>query len=209
MTLEGRMQALLALVEDDRTQRCDAIATEAQSRAGAALREAHREARARVRDAFAEERRRAEHELAAARAKLATQRRHAEQRRAAQLLEAGLARLPTAFAKRWDDATTRSTWIDAILAHAEAVLPRTAWRVVHPAGWDPAEMSAVAARIAALTNAAPAFAADARIAAGLRVSAGGIVVDGTQAGLLADRAAVGARLLGVLEGLPAAERVDG
>lgn len=209
MTLEGRMQALLALVEEDRAQRCDAIATEAQSRAGASLRDAHREARVRVRDAFAEERRRAEHELAAARAKLATQRRHAEQRRAAQLLEAGLAHLPAALERRWHDPATRSAWIDAIVARAEAVLPRTAWRVVHPAGWDAAEMSAVAARIAALTNAAPAFVPDARIAAGLRVTAGGIVVDGTQAGLLADRAAVGARLLGVLESLPVPERVDG
>ena len=89
------------------------------------------------------------------------------------------------------------------------MLPRTAWQVAHPAGWNGGEKRALGERIAAATGHPPAFVPDGRIAAGLRVSAGGIVVDGTQAGLLADRAAVGARLLGVLESLGERERVDG
>jgi hypothetical protein len=199
MTLERRMQALLDLVEDDRRTRCDAIGAEAQARARAALAEAHREARARMREAFAEERRRAAERLAAARAKVATHRRHAEQRRGAALLEAGLARLPATLERHWRSAPARGAWIDAVVSRALEVLPHAAWRIAHPPGWSRAEQEALAARIAAVTGSAPAFAADERIAAGLRIASGGIVVDGTLAGVLADRSAVGARLLGVLE----------
>lgn len=199
MTVARRTQALLDVVEDDRRARCAGIAAEADARAQAALRDAHREARERMRDTFAEERRRAAEHLAAARAKLATRRRHAGQQRAAVLLEAGLARLPATLARRWDEPDTRRAWIDAILAHAGKVLPHGTWRIGHPVTWDPTEARALGERIAAVAGAVPQFAPDARIAAGLRVATAGIVVDGTLAGLLADRATIGSRLLGVLE----------
>jgi hypothetical protein len=199
MTLERRMQALLDLVEEDRRARCDAIAVEAEGRARTALADAHREARDRMRDAFAEERRHAAERLASARAQLATQRRHAEQRRAAALLEAGLANLPAVLEQRWHDVRTRGAWIDAVVERASAVLPHDAWRVAHPVYWPTAEQQVMAARVAGVTGVAPEFTVDARIAAGLRIAANGIVVDGTLAGLMADRSAVGARLLGLLE----------
>ncbi len=200
MTLERRAQALLDLVEDDRRVRCEAIAAEAHGRRRAALDEAHREARERMRTAFEEERKRAAERLAAARAKLATHRRHAEQRRAAALLEAGLARLPATLERRWRAAATRAAWIDAIALRACEVLPRSGWRIAHPVTWPASEQRTLAARVSAVTGTAPDFLPDARISAGLRVTAAGIVVDGTLAGLTADRSVVGARLLGVLEG---------
>ena len=48
----------------------------------------------------------------------------------------------------------------------------------------------------------PTFVADTGIAAGLRIAAGGNVVDGTLAGLVNDRSEVGAKLLRHLENLP-------
>jgi hypothetical protein len=60
----------------------------------------------------------------------------------------------------------------------------------------------VGARIAAAPGTAPTLVADDGIAAGLRITAGGNVVDGTLAGLLDDRVEVGAQLLRHLEQAP-------
>ena len=197
MTLETRVVALLELVEDDRRARCEAIAAAARQRSDALLAEAHATARTQVREAFAVERKRAAERLAAARAGLATRRRLYEQQRAAALLAAGLARLPDALRARWRDDAARAAWVDAVARAAAAALPRDGWRIAHPVDWADAERTALAARLA--REPAPAFAGDAAITAGLRVAAGGIVVDGTLAGLTADRAAIGARLLGLVE----------
>jgi hypothetical protein len=74
--------------------------------------------------------------------------------------------------------------------------------VTHGADWPPAERDALAAQVQGWGGAAPRFVADARIDAGLRIAAGGNVVDATLAGLLADRDEIGGRLIGELEGRP-------
>lgn len=199
MTLERRTQALLELVEADRHARCSAIADDAHERATTLVRQAHAEARTQMRDAFTEERSRAAQRLAAARAHLATRRRHAEQQRAAALLAVGLARLPDELRRQWAMADTRARWIDAALDSALAVLPRTPWRIEHPDDFGHDEREAITARLVSAQHAAPGFAAEARLAAGLRISANGIVVDGSLTGVIADRSAIGARLLGLLE----------
>ena len=58
------------------------------------------------------------------------------------------------------------------------------------------------ASLAVDARVAPRFDTDASIAAGLKVVDGTNVVDGTLAGLLADRADVEARLLRLLEAMP-------
>ena len=199
MTLETRVVALLELVEDDRRARCEAIAVAARQRSDALLAEAHATARTQMREAFAVERKRAAERLAAARAGLATRRRLYEQQRAAALLAAGLARLPDALRARWRDDAARAAWVDAVVRAAAAALPRDGWRIAHPDDWADAERAALAARLAREHAVAPAFTGDGAIAAGLRIAAGGNVIDGTLAGLTADRAAIGARLLGLVE----------
>jgi hypothetical protein len=152
-----------------------------------------------VRGAFAEERARAAAGVAAARARLATRRRLYEQQRASALLAAGLARLPGVLRDAWRDDALRAEWVDAVVASALSALPRTAWRIAHPQAWPAAERDAVAARLAQALAPPPSFAEDAAIDAGMRISAGGNVIDGTLAGIVADRGAIGARLLGLLE----------
>ena len=199
MTLESREQALLALVERDRAAQCDALVAEATGRAAALLQGAHAEALARMREVFAEERRRAHESLAAARAKLATRQRLHDQRRTAALLALAWQRLPDAVRLRWRDGALRRRWVDAILAAALKVLPRSQWRIMHGPDWPVAERQALLARVAPNLDAAPASDEDAGIVAGLRIAAGGNVVDGTLAGLVEDRAQVGAQLLRQME----------
>jgi len=199
MTLERREQALLALVERDRASQCDAILTAARSRAAALVGEARADALARVRDVFAEERRTAHDTVAAARARLQTRRRLHDQQRTAMLLALAWQRLPDALRGRWRDPTLRRRWIDAILAAALKALPRTQWRIAHGADWPADERQALLARVTPELADVPALDADAAIVAGLRIAAGGNVVDGTLTGLTEDRAQVGAQLLRQME----------
>jgi hypothetical protein len=199
MTLERRAQALLDLVDGDRSAQCEAILAEAQTRAAAIVAEARAEARARIREVFAEERRHARDRVAAAHAKLNTRRRLHDQRRTAALLELGWRRLPDALLARWQDDVMRSTWIDAVVAAALRVLPHGEWRIAHEPGWPRAEQQSVGLRIASNIGVTPVFLPDAGVAAGLRIAAGGNVVDGTLGGLLVDRAEVGALLLRHIE----------
>jgi hypothetical protein len=199
MTLERREAALLALVERDRAAQCDAILADANGRAAALLREAHAEALARMREVFAEERRRAHETLAAAHAKLSTRQRLHDQQRTAALLALAWQRLPDALRVRWRDGALRRLWIDAIVASALKVLPRTQWRIAHGADWPVDERQALVGRLAPDLDATPTCDEDAGIVAGLRIAAGGNVVDGTLAGLVEDRAQIGAQLLRQME----------
>jgi hypothetical protein len=199
MTLQRRAQALLDLVEADRSAQCEAIAAEARARAAAIVAAARADARARIRELFADERRRTHERVVAAQAKLDTRRRLHAQQRTAALLDLGWRRLPEALRGRWLADRTRRAWIDAVVALAARVLPRAPWRITHEPGWPLEERRTVGERIASEVGVAPAFVADPGIAAGITIRTSGNVIDGTLEGLLADRAEVGAKLLRHLE----------
>jgi len=199
MTLAARQQALLDLVEADRTLRCNTILGEARAGTAATLAAAHAEARARMRSTFAQERTRGAASVAAAHARLQTHRRLHDQRRAAALLAAGWRKLPEALGARWQQPESRRTWVESVIAAARAALPKAAWRIVHAPGWLDAERARLGASLTAELGASPQFVADATIQAGLKVAAGGIAIDATLDGLLADRDEIGAGLLRHLE----------
>ncbi len=202
MTIQRRTQALLDLVEDDRSVQCETILAEARKRASALLAQAHADVRARMREAIAEERQRAHERVAAAQATLQTRRRLHVQRRATEMLALGWQRLPDALIARWNDAPSRQSWVDAIVAMAQRTLPRTSWRIAHGPDWPMPEQKQISIRIAAALETAPILVAQSDIPAGLKISAGGNVVDGTLAGLVDDHAEVGALLLRHLEQTP-------
>jgi hypothetical protein len=199
VTLERRMQALLDLVDGDRSTHCAAILDEARARAATLGAQARADARVRMREAFTDERRRAHERVAAATAKLQTRRRLHEQQRAATLLALGWQQLPEALRRRWHDADARREWVDAVITAALFALPRKEWQVLHAADWPEAERQAAVARLQAELDAPPACVAGADIPAGIKIAAGGNIVDGTLAGLTSDRSEVGARLLRHLE----------
>ncbi len=199
MTLDRQTQALLALVESDRAEKCAAILDDARARCAALLAQAHADARARMRAAFAEERTRTDLRIAAAHATLQTRLRLALQHRSAAFLAAGWQRLPPALAARWKSPPTRQAWIAAVVAKARSALPDTALHIAHPPDWPSEERDALAAAIAGEFGNAPRFAPDPAITAGLRITAGANVIDGSQQGLCSDRAEIGARLLRELE----------
>jgi hypothetical protein len=199
MTLEARVQALLDLVAADRSRRCEAIAGEAQARASATLSAARTAALERMHAAFKEERERREARIAAAQARLQTHRRLHEQRRAGALLSAGWARLPDVLARRWLEAPSRRAWTARVVREAHSALASGRWRIEHAPFWPREERDALGAEVAQAVGTPPEFVENDAIRAGLRISAGGNVIDGTLAGLIADRADIGARLLRHME----------
>lgn len=199
MTLEERTAGLLRLVESERQRRCDALRDAARAEAERLLGEARRAARLRVRTALAEERARAAARVAAAKARLATARRLAQQRRAHALLELAWQRLPAALAARWADAEAQAAWIRRVVAAALQHLPRGEWQIEHAPGIAATGLAPVTQWLGQ-QGVAATFRTDAALAAGLRIRSGSNLIDGSTRGLLAERNAIGARLLATLEG---------
>jgi hypothetical protein len=188
-------RALLDLVDSDRAKRCEAIASEAAETARALLAEARKAALGRVREAMAKERRRLRERLSALDAALATESRLHAQRRFRALLDEAWRRLPVALDRRWRDAAGRREWTGHVLADARRELPPSDWALAWAPGWTEDERRIALAELAHEGFAIVASAEDPRMRAGLQVRRGGNVLDGTLHGLLADRNAIGARLL--------------
>lgn len=195
MTIERRTQALLELVDEHRRTQVEAILAAARDQAAALIAQARAEARQQVRDLFAEERERARARIAAAQARLQTQRRLHQQRQASAWLALAWRQLPQALHERWSEPSGRRQWVEMALARAGEVLPSGRWRFVFAPDWPADERQALAQRLAAGSGIGADFSADEGLEAGLRIVAGGNVVDATLAGLTADRNEIGARLL--------------
>lgn len=199
MNVDEQTRALLELVEADRARRITAALGDAHSRAAALRAQAHADARARMRQAFEEQRALRRDRVAAARARLATQRRLHEQRRTAALLRLAWDRLPGELLRLWHAPATRADWVARVLSAAAARMPRDAWRIVHAPDWPEAERQGQTSAARIGTAEALHFEPDDTVVAGLKVTAEGNVIDGTLAGLLADRADFEAQLLRHLE----------
>lgn len=195
-------QALMDLVEADCRQQCALALGEAQRRAAAVRSQAQADARARLGQAFAGQRARRDEAIAAAQARLATQRRLHAQQRTAALLRLAWDQLPAELRRLWQQPATRAAWVAHVLSSARAHMPQGGWHIVHAVDWPAPEQQALAGRLAGDSGSAPQFEPDPAIAAGLKVVAGGNVIDGTLGGLLADRAEFEARLLRRLEDTP-------
>ncbi|HRZ02561.1 MAG TPA: hypothetical protein P5024_13460 [Burkholderiaceae bacterium] len=197
MNIEARAQALIDLVEADASAQCAALATEAQARARALVGEARSAARARATAALAEERRRLHTQLGAAEARLANARRQHAQQRHQILLDAAWQRLPALLTAHWRSPEHRARWIARVLEAGQASLPPGRWTLLHGADFSAADRE-LATALARRTQAELEFQAEPALAVGLQLRAGGNLIDGSAAGLLADRAAVGSRLLDAL-----------
>ena len=198
MTLERREGELLALVANDRDEKCGGILREARERSRVLLAEAHHLARQRVRDAFAQERRLADDRIGAARARLQTHQRLAEQRRARALLALAWQRLHQELRTRWRDAALREAWIATVVAQARSQFSGQRWHLAHPTDWPVAERASLAATLRR-DGIEVELVEDGRIDAGVLIRCAGNLIDGTHAGLVADQDDVGARLLFELE----------
>lgn len=199
--LELQVQTLREVVEAHREKRCRELMTEAKRQRHALLSQAYDEARQRMHAAVEEERLRGHQRIASARAQVQTRLRQRAYQTALLLLHQGWDRLHEALMERWKTPEARSKWIEALGSQALRALPRQAWRIEHPLGWDTREASALLDRIERHCGTKPTLRADKEMSAGLRLMTDGACLDGTLEGLLADRSAIEAQLLAQLNRL--------
>lgn len=199
LPLQASLQALLALVDADRERQCGKILDDAQAGATALRAQARAQARALLRQTFDDQRHALQAHVAAAQARLATQQRLHAQQRSSALLALAWQQLPAALQARWAQPAARAAWVAHVLATAHARLPADGWRIVHAGDWPPAERAASAEALARGGHGDVRFEVDAGLPAGLKVFAGGNLIDGSLLGLLADRLEIDAALLRRLE----------
>lgn len=191
------LDEMLKLVADASRKDCEAIMAEADREARELTGAAHRAARRRMHENVLEIRQIMRREVNQAQAALETARRQHQQRCDFTLLEASWPLLREALARRWHDTAGRGHWIESLLQEAQRALPAGPWDVHHPADWPAAEREQLAAQLAS-AGVTPAFSVDRAVSAGLRLCAHGACLDGTAEAILADRAAIQARLLAKL-----------
>ena len=197
--LDAQVEALEALVESTREERCQRLLEDAKRGVKETVKRAHRENRVRMRAAIDEQRKHMEEVFAATRARLATRARQQQQQSDKEQLSLAWARLGEVLLECWQDAGCRRRWILGLAEEALARLPGDPWRIEHPGDFDPTELSGMNERITQHCDGEAAdFAIVEKLRAGLRIVAGGACVDGTLAGLLIDRNRVEAELLGFL-----------
>jgi hypothetical protein len=110
--------------------------------------------------------------------------------------------LPGALLERWRNPGQRRKWVAQAIDSAHRLLPREMWTLSVAPGWPPEERDEALQAVARRLGTMPACSEVAELQAGLLITAGGNRLDATLGGLLADRAAIEARLLDYLERYP-------
>lgn len=185
MNAGARYQELAALVASDRARRCAEAEARGREAARRLIAQARAEARRRAATVFGELRARAERDVRAAHAALETAHRRRRFAGERALLERGMQQLPQALLARWQDPEARRAWTRAVLEVAARLLPPGPRRIECPASLGAAERRALGETVLAQDD----------LEAGIRVRGELACVDGSLAGLLADRRVLEARLL--------------
>ncbi len=207
--LEAQMQTLLTLVEQHQRSRCEQVLATARAKRSEIIGQAHHDGRRRMHEAIDTERRNAREKLEATRAQLQTRARQQQHKSALLLLHRGWELLGEAVLLRWKSPPQRRQWVCALLQQAMALLPARQWIIEHPPGWDHGECAELLPPVCEHCGSEPQLRANEQLHAGLRICADGACLDGTLAGLLADREAIEAQLLAQLNRLLSSDIAEG
>jgi len=194
VSVAEREAALLAEVARYRERTCAAALAAAHEEAAGYVARAHAEARQRFHAGAQETRRRAAARIRGAEAAVEAVARWRAQEVGRALVARGERLLEAALTARWADPEGRRGWLAWAAGSATARMVATDWVVAHPAGWAKTEWEGATAGLA-VAVATPRLVADPQIVAGLRITVAGATVDATVAGILANLARIGGRLL--------------
>ena len=195
-----QLKELLDLVAKNREASCQEILDAAQKQAADILWRAEESARKRENRAKTDEEGNRTRVLEAARAQQETELRQYRLNRTRTVLATGRELLIETLRARWQDPAHRSRWLGFLVDRANRLLPVGNWQVIHPEAWSVAELQPFAVRLQATAADEMRFLADLEIEAGLRIGCRGAWVDGTIAGITANREEIDAMLLALLEG---------
>jgi vacuolar-type H+-ATPase subunit E/Vma4 len=193
--LDTQLRSMMEYLRRYEVEQIEAQLDESHRTADEIIRSAHRRARERMRTRFQRERRRLTEAEQSAAARVATQRRLAKHARINNLIEDAWDLLPEALEKRWADGKARSEWCEMLLRQALRSLPGPEILVEHPQDWASQERQGFLERIQTNYGRLPEARAVTTLRAGLRIHSDHACLDGSVAGLLAQRRRVEAELL--------------
>ncbi|TVS14012.1 MAG: hypothetical protein EA419_00460 [Wenzhouxiangella sp.] len=186
---------LRAMLQASGEQQCAAVRAEGAKKIAELRRKAFAQARARVRAAVRDERARMSQALGRVEAEVETAVRRRTLAHDARVLAEGRERLAEVLAERWQKTSARRIWAATLLVQAAGVIHARQWRIECPSDWPDAERSETielgAERHQARIEVHPVAGLD----VGLRLISGGIAVDMSLTGLLADRDRIDGALL--------------
>lgn len=195
---EQQADALIEEIARKVDASCAAIRAEAEREAEALRQRSREKARRQLQRAVDEMRATARRRSAQAQAELETARSRRAAAQATRWLTQAWPALGEAIERRWSDRGTRAQWIATQTAQAGARLAGRQWTVRHPAAWSAAEVDALRSALAGSAATGSTLQGDAALTVGLVIEADGARLDSRPAALLADRAAVQARLLAAI-----------
>lgn len=209
--VEAQTTALLKLLESTRLEKTTALNDETDQQIADILRGARKLGREKLSRAVRQERAHARQVLRHLEAAIETRRNQADRVRDAALLETAWPRLEAALAARWSDPEARRAWLHAALAVGLRVLPAGTWRIRHPAGVTPDDISAALDEEASGMRLSMEFQSmefheDPDMEGGLVIEAGATRLDATPAGLLVRRRSIESALLAACQ---MADRTEG
>lgn len=193
--IDAQVLRLLDIVRVYQRQQCDALLRQAEKESEAIVRQAYRRARRNIHDDIQLTRQHIRDTMAAARARqhtLVMQQRHTA---ALSFIEQCWVALERSLQDRWRQPQCRREWVTQILSAAVAVMPAGDWEVAHPEDWSAQEQGELARQVQKVPGVNLQFNPEPRLVAGIRIVADGTSVDGSLAGLLADRNAIEALIL--------------
>lgn len=197
--LNASTDALKRLVEESAAAQCESIAAQTDEEYHNIVKRAHQEARRRVHNAVEHERHEEQHRVERLRAELDNHDRQHLLETTRHTLARGWLELEEMLVALWQARECRTEWVRNLIATGTEKLPGVQWRIEHPE-FLPEDIAAQwNEQIQRHTGAMPEWVANPGIAAGLRIVADGVHLDGTLSGLMADRPALEAWLLDHIE----------
>ena len=193
--VDAQVQHLLNLVEQHRQKSCAKIQLLAQEKAAELISKAHGAARNRMHDFNINLRGSIERQLNSTEARLQTQKRLARQQSDEELLETGWTLMKTSLEQLWQQAETRTQWIDNLVNLATAKLVSPHWQIEHPADWPNEERHTLQKLLQQQLGHLPELKTNANISAGLRLCAACSCIDGTVEGLMHEKPRIEAKIL--------------
>lgn len=193
--VEAQLEHLLEVVNSHRDERCSKIRHEAQQQGREIVRQAYRDARQLLHREVQGSRLQMQHSIASARARQQTRERQRKQHTDLLFLNAAWQQLHDTLVAHWQSSDSRKSWAEKIFHQACRVLLEYPWQVQYPADWPDGEISLLRDQIRDCTGHLPDMQAADDIKAGICISSGGARVDGSIAGLLADRLRIDSELL--------------
>ncbi len=190
-----QLQHLLEVVDRRREEQCENVANEAQAQANKIVKQAWRDARSHAHEDLSELREQIRQQRAYADAQLHTRQRQQRQQIEQNLIRDGCEQLQDALQQIWDDKETRKHWVNDLIMKASGTLIDAHWSIEHPSDWPGQECLDLKARLSNEFECFPTFEPQRAITAGLRITAGGACVDGSNSGLQQGRTRIEAMLL--------------